>query len=67
MGEGRDVSSQYGRRDETCPVSTGGGAGGGREVGGREQPLGVALPEHARDAAHLGGRGLRARARGTCV
>ena len=23
--EGRDVSSQYGRRDETCPVSTGGG------------------------------------------
>jgi hypothetical protein len=37
------------------------GAGGGREVGGREQPLGVALPEHARDAAHLGGWGLRAR------
>ena len=23
--EGRDVSSQYGRRDEPCPVSTGGG------------------------------------------
>jgi hypothetical protein len=25
--EGRDVSGQYGRRDETCPVSTGGRAG----------------------------------------
>ena len=23
---GRDVSSQYGGRDETCPVSTGGGS-----------------------------------------
>ena len=27
-GKGRDVSSQYGGRDETCPVSTGGGESG---------------------------------------
>jgi hypothetical protein len=26
--EGRDVSSQYGRRDEACPASTGGRGGG---------------------------------------
>ena len=30
--EGRDVSSQYGRRDETCPVSTGGGTRRGLRV-----------------------------------
>jgi len=30
--EGRGVSSQYGRRDEACPVSTGGRVGGGGEV-----------------------------------
>jgi hypothetical protein len=28
-GEGREVSGQYGRRDETCPLSTGGEGGGG--------------------------------------
>ena len=25
--EGRDVSGQYGKRDETCPISTGGRGG----------------------------------------
>ena len=38
--EGRDVSSQYGRRDETCPVSTGGrGGGGGARLGLGALPL----------------------------
>jgi len=34
--EGRDASSQYGRRDETRPVSTGGrgGRGGAGDAGG---------------------------------
>jgi hypothetical protein len=36
--EGRDVSSQFGRRDETCPVSTGGRKGGGSARAGPVAP-----------------------------
>jgi hypothetical protein len=41
-GDGRDVSSQYGGMDETCPVSTGGKGGGGRAAR-REAWAGVLL------------------------
>jgi hypothetical protein len=54
-GGGRDASSQYGRRDETRPVSTGGGGGwgaGGGTFGGRARRP----PGSLRAAA----RGLRA-------
>jgi hypothetical protein len=37
--EGRDVSSQYGRRDETCPVSTGRSGGKGGRRGQRRFPF----------------------------
>ena len=68
--EGRDVSSQFGRRDETCPVSTGGrkGGGGGGAARGRGRShrahrlqlslLDVAHKErHARRAEACGGGG----------
>jgi hypothetical protein len=55
-GEGRDVSSYYEGRDETCPVSTGGrGRGGGGEV--CPQPPGSARcdkPSRAPPRPHAG-------------
>ena len=58
-GKGRDVSGQYGKRDETCPISTGKGTrrGRARGRGGCERPrrglpypfsLRLSLPEPRR-------------------
>ena len=47
--EGGGVSSQYGRRDETCPVSTGGRGGGGRRL----QKCEAVLSDEADAAARL--------------
>ena len=40
-----DVSSQYGARDETCPVSTGGGGGGGAGRCNRLRPQRARAPQ----------------------
>ena len=68
-GKGRDVSSQYGGRDETCPFSTGKWGGGGLCLGrllrrGRAGLGGAANVARAREAlaglheGALGGREL---------
>jgi len=52
--EGRDVSSQYGRRDETCPVSTGGRGGGGLLEVQRADVHALGLPPPARPVRSRG-------------
>ena len=46
-GEGRDVSSQYGVRDEMCPVSTGGGVGARASARPCADRPGAAAPQRA--------------------
>jgi len=59
-GEGRDVSSQYWGRDETCPVSTGGAAACPRPARTLSTDLGLRAGRPAR----WGGRGAGQRGRG---